>query len=142
MDPNFEKRLRDLQLHAAQEYAARGEGGQVQWFRPGGWDGDLTDLEGMGEPFSRAQSNQGCVDAIKDPKQPGTTGDVVAATTMIDYLATMERAFRVRHTFRRCRATALMLGRVRGHGSDNGSFIQTGVEYVRAIIRQAKEPPP
>src|SRR4051812_37526995 len=107
MDPNFEKRLRDLQQHAQEEYDERSVGGQVKWFRPEGWSGDLTDLEAMSEPFSREKSNQGCVDALKDPKKPGTTGDVVAATTMIDYLATLERAFRVRHTFRRCRATAL-----------------------------------
>jgi hypothetical protein len=142
MEPNFEKRLRELQQHAALEVARRSLGQQVPWHRPAGWNGDPTDVEGLSAPFDRSVANQCAVDAIKDKDKPGTVGDVVAATTMIDYLATMERAFRVRHTMRRPRAVAHALARMKYQADPFGPFIQGGVEYARELIKRAKEPPP
>lgn len=140
LDPNFEVRLRDLQKHAAAEHDARTSGdGQVRWDRPGSYAGDLFDLKSMHEPFSRERANSDYLAAVTDPENPGTVGDVIATTTMIDYLAVMERAFRMRHTMRRPRAVALMLGRKRGLGGERGPFIQAGVEYVRSLLKQAKQ---
>lgn len=140
MDPNYEKQLRKRRTDAEEEYAARQTGGQARWDRPVGWSGDPFDYDGMHAAFNRDKANQDLVDAVKDPASPGTTGDVVACSTMINRLSVAERAFKVRHTMRRCRAVAHMLGRKKGHGSPTGPYTQLGVEYVRALLRQAKKP--
>lgn len=140
IDPNFEKRVRDLQRAAQAEYDGRSGTGQVQWLRPTGLTGGLFDLEGLHVPFNRDAANKDYLEAVKNPDQPGTTGDVVATTTMIDSLAAMERAYRSRHTLRRPRAMALMLGRKRGHGNERGAVTQGFLEYVRSLMRQAKQP--
>lgn len=140
MDPNFEKHLRGLKDHAKdQEYENRRKGNQVKWYRPVGWNGDPFDYAGLHTPFDRKKANENLLDAIKDGNEPGTTGDVVACSVMIGVLAVQERAFRVRHTLRRCRATAHTLGRAKGQGDDKGPFVQLGIEYVRGILKQAKK---
>lgn len=138
MDPNFEKRFRDLQDHAKEEREERAKGGQVKWFRPEDWEGDLSDPDSITKPFERKQANDEGVSAIKTADSPGTTGDVVTAVTMIDTLSVMERAFRMRHMTSRPRAVAHMLGRKKGHGDSQGPFGQNGVEYVRGLMRAAR----
>lgn len=138
MDPNYEKQFRALKLHAAAKASAIQSGGQVPHFKPFGWNGDPTDIEGLSVPFDRAVANQGLVDAIADHLNPGTTGDVVACSVMINELSVMERAFRTRQTLRRCRGAAHTAGRLAGHGTDTGPYTQLGVEYVRSILKQAK----
>ena len=140
MDPNFEKRLRDLRDHAAEQSTAVRDGGQRTYMTPEDWNGDPLDVEGLSVPFARTQANQQMIEAMADQSNPGTTGDVVAASLMISELAVMERAFRVRHTMRRPRAAAHTAARRQGHGSDTGPLIQLGVEYVRSVIQQAKKP--
>lgn len=138
LDPNFEKRFRDLKTHAAAAAVAGGTGGQVLWFRPAGWNGDPADIEGLSVPFSREKANEAAVAAVKDVSAPGTTADTAVTTLMIDTLACMERAFRVRHTLRRPRAMAQAIGRQRGHGSDTGPLVQCGIEFARGIVNQGK----
>lgn len=140
MDPNFENRYRDMQQHAQAEYEARPTGNRTLWFRPENFDGDLTDLTNLGDSFTRKQANEEGVDAVKDPEAPGVTGDTVAAVTMVEALSVLERAFRVRHTMRRPRAVAHVLSRLKGHGDATGPYIQNGVEYIRAVMAQARKP--
>lgn len=138
MDPKYEKQFRALKLHAAAKAEAMQVGGQVPYFRPFGWNGDPTDLEGLSVPFDRTVANQGLIAAISDHLNPGTTGDVVACSVMINELSVMERAFRTRHTLKRCRGSAHTAGRLAGHGTDTGPYTQLGIEYVRSILKQAK----
>ncbi len=140
VDPNYERQCRKLKTHAKAEHAKRSTGEQTTHYRPVGWNGDPFDYEGMSPPFNRDKANSDYEDAVKDPSAPGTTGDVVATTTMIDTLGAMERAFRVRQTLRRPRAMAHHLARQRGHGDDLGPFTQLNLEYVRAILKQAGKP--
>jgi hypothetical protein len=139
MDPSFERQLRQLKAHAASQYTARSTGGQNTWYRPVNWNGDPSDFDGLSDPFNRDTSNDALVNAISDAKNPGTVGDVVACSIMINYLSVLERGFRVRHTLRRVRATAHMMGREKGQGDDQGPFIQLGVEYVRGVLKQSKK---
>lgn len=140
MDPNYERRLRNLKEHAKTQSEDLLKTEQRTYFRPDGWGGDPFAVEEMSVPFDRTQANQSLIQAISNQEAPGTTGDVVVASVMINELAAMERAFRVRHTMRRCRASAHVIGRLQGHGDDNGPLIQLGVEYARGILRQAKKP--
>ena len=139
MDPVFENRLQDAQAAAAAEFTARNIGGQVQWNRPADWAGDTFDYAKMHASFDRSAANSDCLSAISDAEIPGVTGDVVASTAQIDELSIMERALKARYTLRRCRATAHMLGRKRGQGDDRGPYIQLGVEYIRNVLKQAKD---
>lgn len=138
MDPTFEKQVRKLKTAAKAEHDAGVVGEQVKWFRPENWAGNPLDLDALSDPFDRTKANQDYTDAVSDAANPGVNGDVVATTTMIDYLGVMERAFRTRHTLRRCRATAHALGRKRGQGDDRGPFVQLGIEYIRSVLKQAK----
>lgn len=140
MDQTFEQRFRNLKEHAKTTGDDLLQGKQRKYFRPEGWAGDPLDIEAMSPPFKREQVNQQLIQAIADQENPGTTGDVIAASVMINELAVMERAFRARHSLRRCRATAHVVGRLQGHGDDKGPLIQLATEYVRAVLRQAKKP--
>lgn len=138
MDPNYEGRLRDLAKHAKEAADALRTGGQVKWFRPEQWSGEVFDLDAYTEPFNRNRANDDFVAAVRDPKAPGTTGDLVATTTMIDQLACMERAFRNRHTMRRPRAFAHALSRLAGLGNDSGPLILSNIDYVSEVLKEAK----
>lgn len=140
MDPKYEKQLRKRKKESKQEYEKRKKAEQAKWDRPEEWSGDVFDYDGMHTPHDRQKANQDLVKAISTPDSPGTTGDVVVCSTMINRLSTMERAFKVRHTLRRTRAMAHVIGRKKGHGDDKGPYIQLGIEYVRSMIKQAKKP--
>lgn len=140
MDPNFEKRLREMQQHAQAESTARQTGERTKWYRPKDYAGDLTDYAEMETPFDREQANREGVDAVKDPQSPGVTGDTVAAVVQVETLSLMERAFRARHTMRRPRALAHVAARLKGHGDPTGPFVQNGIEFIRQVMAQARKP--
>jgi hypothetical protein len=140
VDAVFEGRVRELNAQALAAHAGLAAGTPVPWYRPGGWDGD-HDLEALGRPFDRSKVNQQAIDAMKDAEHPGVTGDVQAATTQVAYLANLERAWRARVTQRRPRAVAHAAGRFLGHGGAGGPYILSALEYVRVLVREAKESP-
>lgn len=133
----YEKLVKSLQAHAATQEVKRETGGQVRWYRPPGWSGDPADYDAMSAPFAREGLNQGMIDAQKDADNPGGDGEIVAASQMIAHAAVFERAFRVRHTLRRRRGTALQAGRYRGHGSDSGPHVTLGIEPIREALAAA-----
>lgn len=141
VDPQFERRLRDLRLHAQAVRTALATGAQNLWFRPSNWAGDHFDLEGLREPFSRDAANQVVIQAISDPEHPGVSGDLVAATTMVDWLATLERAYRNRHTMGWPRMLAHAASRLGGQGATSGPYALM-LAQVREEIRLAGEPQP
>ena len=108
------------------------------WYQPKGWSGDLFDWKGMSKPFSRKQSNNWLLEAIKSVMSMGVAGDSVITTTQTDYLGCMERAFRARHTNGFPRVMAHALGRRRGHGDQDGGMCTQGIlNYVRGVVKQA-----
>jgi hypothetical protein len=103
---------------------------------PASWNGDLHDLVGMNSAFSRDVLNSMYSAALFDPNTGGTVGDCITAKAQIDWIATMERAFRTRHASRiRCAAHAS--ARRRGHGSTNGIFTGTVLGYVQGMVQAA-----
>lgn len=142
VDSNFEKQLKQIQLVAGQEAAARVTYATAQpWMMPTAdaevWDGNLLDLAGLGKPFSREKANSYFTQAISNKDQPGVDGDCVASVLQADYLALMERAFRARHASTRPRMVMHAMARRGGHGHAQGVF-GSALEYVRGILRQAK----
>jgi len=139
MDPNFEKQINARASDAKKEHEKLVLTGQVPWDKPEEWDGDPHDWEKMKDPFKREKANDQFEEAVKDPESPGTSSDLIAATTQIDYLAVMERAFRARHTmsaFQFARPVSHHLTRKRGHGDPKGPFKQAVLQYVRGTLGQ------
>lgn len=151
-DDIFNLQLKALQAVSADNARAVMENLQPRWMMPQytapeeassgqpSWNADLFDLENLGQPFSRQALNEAFVEILKDVTNAGTTGDLITATTQIDYLGCLERAFRARHTMRRPRAMAHAAGRMYGHGHDRGPLVQTGLEYIRDLEKAAKGP--
>jgi hypothetical protein len=142
MDPNFQSQLQAQKDQGQAEMNQRTAAGQVPWNMPsplGDWDGDLFD-EGfatIGRPFNRDQANQQYIDATSDGSNPGRSGDLVATTTQVDLMATLERAFRARHCSRFPRMVAHAMGtRGYGHGGDKGVLNQSMINYVMGILKQ------
>ncbi len=139
VDPNFEKQLRKLKEDSKANGDAIQQNEQMTWFRPEGWNGDVFDHDGMHEPFDRKKANEDFVKAISDPNAPGTSGDLIATTTQIDYLACLERAFRVRHAMPAPRLLLHAAGAMKGNGDDTGVYSLCGIEYVRRLVAEAKQ---
>jgi len=60
-------------------------------------DYELTDISGLKEPFKREDLQANYAEVMND-LDPGTAADKVAIKFQSDYLAAMERAYRLRHT--------------------------------------------
>ena len=140
MDPVCEKRLRQLAEAAGLTAVALGTGNRPQWFRPGGWNGDLHALNALAEVFDRAVANQVGVDAVKDAQNPGTPGDVALSSMMIELLSELERGGRSRF-LRRPQAAAAAMARLQGHAHAGGPILGDILETLREVLRRAKESP-
>lgn len=137
LDETYSQRLQELQQQAAIAAVAAPRGLPVPWYRPQGWDGDPGDYAALHVPFDRRAINQAGIAALRDPQQPGTVGDVIAASLQAETLACMERALRVRHTYRRVRCAHLAAARWNGHAKANGVWFVCGRGYVHAIVQGA-----
>lgn len=160
VDDNFEKRVTDVMFGARETGAALSQSGATSWVMPEPaalrnaqqeagespddlmWNGSLFDLENIGISFNRDDLSERFQESVTDAENPGVSGDLISATAQIDYLGTMERAFRARHTMRRPRAMAHAAGRMLGHGHPSGVLATTALDYVTDIVKQAKRETP
>jgi len=138
-DPVFEDQIKELRTQAKAEGEALPNTGQRTWMMPKAfdWEGDLFDVESIGEMFKREKANEQFKEAVTDGESPGVTGDLIITTMQVAYLQTMERAFRCRHLMRRPRTVIQAASRKRGHGNDQGALSQT-LAYVRNLMAEAK----
>jgi len=138
VDDKFKDRVADLE-----EYARDAAEQFKDWSRPRPWavpkvmaQRDLLDVPGLHEPaWDRNKLNeQYSEEALKGPGVlGGTVGDLIAIKWQVDFMATEERAFRLRHASH-ARCAALLHGRLDGHGKQASgifSFLKDGVqEYI------------
>ncbi len=96
--PVFQERLEELQEQAgANAAAARGDG-QAAWDLPTDLATDLFDIKALHTPaHDRDDINTNFARLVSSPDTAGTTGDVIALTYQNDYVASEERALRLRH---------------------------------------------
>lgn len=135
----FTAQLTSLKKAAAAAFAATKMTAPREWFSPdkGDWDGDLTNVEGLSKAYDRSDNATDFQAAIKDGRQPGTVGDLLASQIQGDYLAVQERAYRARmHSSVRCRFHAA--ARQRGHGDEKGLFQQGVLGYVAQLVKASK----
>ncbi len=139
IDPNFKDQISSRKEDAQKEGENRILGKQVEVMAPklGDWDGDLFDYAGINTAFKRKKANEDFVKATSDATSPGVTGDLIATTLQVDYLAIMGRAYLARHTMSFPRAVAHQSGRKIGQGTDKGSFGQSALEFIRQIVKQS-----
>lgn len=94
----FSKRLRELKKQAENMYKSLQGAEQREWQIPTDYDGDILDVPQLHKPaFDRESLNSLYEQAVQDPANAGTVGDVIALKLQIDYMAMEERAFRARH---------------------------------------------
>ena len=140
IDPLFDQRIRDLQKQSEAQHEAMREGRGRPWMMPETdeqWDGSLFPVEPLTEPFSREELNQRATEAFT-ADDPGTAADLVAGQTQVEYLACMERAFRMRHQHRGIRARLHAAGRKRGHGNERGVLVDTIIGSVSRAVAEGK----
>lgn len=93
-------------------------------------------ITGMSTPFYRRDSDRNYIQAVQTSQQTdgGRVADRMTAKMQIDYLATMERAFRLRHaTSTRCALHAA--SRRSGQGASTGVF-NTVMDYIKSVLHQ------
>ena len=86
--------------------------------------------------FSSDKPNEELLKSV-NPKDPGNSGDLILTNTQIDYLSTMERAFRARHTMTFTRNVAHHCARKAGEGSDSGPLKYGVLDYLKEIKKVA-----
>jgi len=135
-DKKFSGLVASYQEWAAQAAAAEAAGDRVTWYRPPGLAG-LDNRDDIAACFSREQVNAEMKKAFSEGAK---TGEIVAGTVQIDYLAVAGRAFANRHASP-LRSVAHSLSRRRGHGQSNGPFSVNAREFVLATLREATSAP-
>lgn len=138
IQPSFEQAIQAIQQAARDEATAHSNGAAHGWMIPPkqDWSGDLSDLEGMSSVFDRSSLNATYAQALAIPAA-SSDGDTVVTQQQVDYLAVMERAFRMRHTMRRPRALAHATARRTGHSNPRGPFGLAVLEYLRRSLQNA-----
>lgn len=140
IDPVLDKLVRGLQEKQQAIAEAMLQGKAAPWLMPPlrGWSGDLFAWDHISSAFDSAAANEMFVKAIRDVTNPGTVADIIINTTQAEWMSIAERAFRNCYTMRRPRMMAHALGRIEGHGSQQGTLVQTALEYLRNLIRSGK----
>lgn len=102
------------------------------------WDGDLFNLEDISKVFDRTELEEDFLAVIdKDQPDKGVIGDLMNISTQGDWLATLERAFRSRHSTP-IRAWMHAAARRRGQ-ANNGGVIKRGMlDYVERLVKESK----
>ena len=140
VDSNFSNRIDSLEARAndhAQSFKSMN--GLRPWHTPDELtDRDLLDVPSLHNPcWDRNNINSLYSEQLLagPGKQGGTSGDLIAMKWQADFMASEERAFRLRHaSLPRC--AAMMHGRLDGHGRSGVSvfsFLKQGVQnYIDA----------
>lgn len=145
VDEKFKKRITQLEEQARKmaEYY-RDLGAQTKprpWNTPDELKSrDLMDVPALHNPcWDRNKINETYSEQVLagPGKTGGTTGDLIAMKWQADFLATEERAFRLRHaSYARC--AALMHGRLNGHGREKVSVFSFFKDAVENMIEVGK----
>lgn len=112
---------------------------QRKWFHPElkGWGGDLFDLVGMSKSFDRSANHKDFLDALSSAEAPGAIGDLASAQLQGDWLASLERAYRQRHSSA-IRGRLHAAARLLGHGHEKGPLRQGVMKWLEGIVQTTK----
>jgi hypothetical protein len=133
VDDTFAAKLEDLAASAVNAGDAALNEDLRQWIfaDDDAWDGDPLDVADISNLFDR--SNLGEMYSEAFTSDDGSAGDAEAAKIQSDYLASMERAFRLRHRTPISRAMNAA-SRKYGQGDDSvGLFARTS-SYIEDVL--------
>lgn len=136
VDGNFEKRIEELEESAkglAEQFRTLDD--YRKWAVPKVMKTrDLLDVPSLHEPaWNRNNLNSIYSEQVLagPGSHGGTAGDLIAIKWQVDFMASEERAFRMRHaSYARC--AALMHGRLDGHGKNPDSIFS----YLKASVQE------
>lgn len=94
------------------------------------WDGRVTDPTLIGGAFDRTTISDEYVAALEE--EGGTVGELSATKMQCDYVASMERAFRLRFT-NSVRAKFHAAARRKGHSAEKGVLART-MTFAQELI--------
>ena len=133
MHPVFVTRVVEIAEQAQKVAEAQQQTGGYEWMLPDGL-GDPTQHAQVTEKFDRMSIGENYQKCIASGQDPGTIGDVVSLKMQGDYIAAMERGFRVRWASPiRCLAHAM--ARRKGHGHDKGIFKDGVIGFAQDAIK-------
>lgn len=132
VDEAYAARLVDLQEQAQAQYNSLSWTITRPWQHPSDFTGDLLKIEDLGQPgYDRTALNVNYEECINDPKQAGTTGDVISLKLQIDHMAAQEQAYRYRHAqLPRC----LLHSVSRRYGAGTGKVLERIRKEVEDFI--------
>jgi hypothetical protein len=138
-DPSrtFQQLLTTLRDAAKADGDAALSGAAPTWFLPPDWPGDPFDPDGFAAAFQREDLNAAVEEALNGD---APMAELAGYKLQIDYIATLERAFRMRHASPAALA-AMAAARRRGHGRDGGVFVGGVLRYVQDVLAAGGRPP-
>lgn len=143
VDDKFKERIKQLEEQAKKmaEYYRELSSKPRPWNTPKELkDRELMDVPSLHNPcWDRNKINETYSEQVLSGpgKSGGTTGDLIAMKWQADFMATEERAFRMRHaSYVRC--AALMHGRLNGHGREKVSVFSFFKDAVENMIEVGK----
>lgn len=144
VDATFVTLLTTMRDHAEALLNAATSGGAPKWFVPGEFQDSLINpvtLAGPGPDaggkFSRKAVNAQYESMVASYTEAGTTGDIISLKLQNDYVAMMERAWRIRHATP-LRSHALSIARDFGQArgpiftSNQGGIAATASDFIAA----------
>lgn len=144
VDPTFVDLLSAMRSQAAHSLNAATSGGAPKWFIPGEFVDRLLDPTTLAGPglddggkFSRKAVNEQYESMVASYDSAGTTGDLISLKMQNDYMAMMERAWRIRHATP-LRSHALSIARDFGQAkgplftSNKGGIVATASDFIAA----------
>jgi len=137
-DPEFMDQITELESVSKAADEAAMLIGQRKWMYPPlqGWDGDPRKISDMNKAFVRKNLNKTYVTIMSDTTQKGTIGEIMILKLQIDYIASLERAFRTRFCSS-VRARMHSAARRRGQGNPQGLFTGSIVLWLKRILTAA-----
>lgn len=132
LDPTFVTNVETLRVHSGVIASALTNSVLREWYLGGpGWSGDPLDIEGIRLAFAR--DGAGLIYGVSLASPDGSGGDAASAKLQSDYLACLERAFRLRHaTPVRCAMHAA--ARRLGHGTAGVGVFGRIAAYAQDLI--------
>lgn len=146
--PQFQAHINALCAASASQFAATTLTGQRQWQLPptcvtdairgsSCWDGDPWSWVYMMNVWTRDEMNANYMSVIN---KKGRSGEAMVIKLQMDYLATMERAFRTRHSSS-VRSRIHAAARRNGHGSSAGPLKGTMIGWLSRLLTAAFDDP-
>lgn len=133
---DFSAKVKHLRVASKQNADALRLEEQPAWFYPhDGWQGDVLEIAGLNDAFSRAGVNRD-YEACLNAQPPGSGGTAASLKIQVDYAAAVERAYRTRHASPvRCALHAA--ARLAGHGHAQGP-LEAAADYASDLIHRGQ----